>query len=39
MGSAVIEAVAALDEAALETKRKISIPFAQRVLALKQEEE
>lgn len=38
-GAVVINAVEALDEAALETKRKISIPFARRVLALDQGEE
>lgn len=31
-GTAIRKAVEALDEAALETKRKISIPFAQKVL-------
>ena len=35
-GAAVIAAVEALDEASLESKRKISIPFAQRVLVLNQ---
>ncbi len=36
-GSALISAVEVLDEAALETGRKISTPFAQRALSLFQE--